>query len=315
MTMTLFRAPQGAGLRMRMVVLAAALVFGAPIGAALAPAAAQNVLALVNNRAITNFDVQQRVRIAGLIERRRISPKAALQELIDDQVKLIEAGRVGYRITTEGVDAEFTRIAKGSRQTVEQFNEALRRSGIQPEALRESMRAGLAWEALLRDRTRRGSEISNSELDSAVEEERRKAGTITEFELVQVLFIVPQGVSPAARMQAANAARSRFTSCETGFDELRTMQDVAVRDRTVRTSADMPKPALEQLNKTPVGRMLAPSVSAQGIELVAVCGKNERNNPAAQRSTVAQALAQKKIGESSKTYIEALRKKVDIRYR
>lgn len=315
MIMTLLHAPRGAGLRMRMAVFAAALAFGAPIGAALAPAAAQSVLALVNNRAITNFDVQQRVRIAAMIERRRITPKAALQELIDDQVKLIEAGRVGYRITTEGVDAEFTRIAKGNRQTVEQLNETLRRSGIQPEALRESMRAGLAWEALLRDRSRLGSQVSNSELDTAVEEERRKAGTITEFELVQVLFIVPQGVSPGARMQAANAARSRFTSCETGLDELRSMQDVAVRDRTVRTSAELPKPTVDQLNKTPVGRMMAPSVSAQGIELVAVCGKAERNNPAAQRSSVAQVLQQKKAGETAKTYIETLRKKVNIRYR
>ncbi|MCA1953018.1 MAG: hypothetical protein LDL22_08245, partial [Hyphomicrobiales bacterium] len=63
------------------------------------PAAAQAVLALVNSRPVTSFDVEQRIRIAQIVDRRRLDRKSALTELVDDQVKLIEARRIGYRVT------------------------------------------------------------------------------------------------------------------------------------------------------------------------------------------------------------------------
>jgi peptidyl-prolyl cis-trans isomerase SurA len=293
--------------------LAAALVgFGLLFAG---PAQAQSVLALVNNRPITTFDVQQRIRLAQVTQGRRLSSKAALQELVDDQVKIIEASRVGYRITEEGVDAEFTRLAKNARQTDASFSEALRRTGLQPEMLRDSMRASLAWEALLRDRARRGSHVTRSELQTAVNEKRSGNATVTEFDLVQVLFIVPQGSGAAGeRQRAANAARSRFTSCETGLDEFRTMKDVAVKDRVTRTSADLSKQTVALLAKTPVGHLTPPVPSPQGFELIAVCGKRERADPTADPSAVAATLTAKKFAETAKEYLESIRKKVDIRY-
>lgn len=280
-----------------------------------APAQAQSVVALVNSRPITSFDIDQRIRIAGLVERRRIDRRSALSELVDDQVKLIEARRIGYRVTDEGVEAEFLKLAKGNRQTEREFSDNLRKVGVQPAALRDKIRADLAWVVLLRDQQRRGGQVTNSELETAIAERRSKDGTITEYTLRQVLFIVPRGGNPGSRMGAANAARAKFTSCETGFDQLRALPDVAIRATIVRTSEDISKPLRQLLDKTPVDRMTPPSATSEGVEIVAVCGKKERENASTQRSSVAVDLSEKKTLESAKGYLTELRKKVDIKYR
>ncbi len=280
-----------------------------------APAQAQGVLALVNNRPITSFDVEQRIRIAALTERRRLDRKSALRELVDDQVKLIEARRVGYRVTDEGVETEYVKLAKGNRQTEREFSDALQKAGLQPSALRDKIRADLAWTVLLRDQSRRGSQVTNSELETALEEKRRKTGMITEYTLQQIVFIVPPGSNPAERERAASAARAKFTSCETGIDELRQMKDVAVRGTVVRSSEDIAPQLKQLLDKTPVGRLSPSSRTSQGVELVAVCDKRERESASASRSNVAVDLSEKKITENSKGYLEEIRKKVEITYR
>jgi peptidyl-prolyl cis-trans isomerase SurA len=280
-----------------------------------APAAAQGVVALVNNQAITSFDIEQRMRIAATVDRRRLDRKSALQELIDDKVKLIEARRVGYRVTEEGVENEFSRFAKNNRMTTLEFEDNLKRAGLQPSALRDKIRSDLAWVVLLRDQARRGSQVSNAELESAVEKRRRETGTITEYHLTPVVFIVPQGSSPGARAAAANAARARFTSCETGLDELRKLPDVAIRPNTIRTSAELGKPMLAVLDKIPVGRLTPPSPSPQGIEMVAICEKKTIQDNNTARSEAATELSERKITENSKAYLQELRKKVDIKLR
>lgn len=306
--------PRWMGLR-GLHLVATLLFAGLALPAVHVPAQAQSVVALVNSSPVTSFDIEQRIRIAALTERRRLDRKSALRELVDDKVKLIEARRVGYRITEEGVEAEFLKMAKGNGQNVREFSENLKKAGIQPNALRDKIRADLAWVVLLRDQARRGSQVTNSELESAIEEKRRATGTVIEYTMRQVVFIVPQGGSAGARQQAANAARGQFDSCDTGFDALRRMKDVAVRGVIVRTSQDLSKPLLALLDKTPVGRLTPPSVTSQGVEMVALCGKKERTNPSALRSEVAVDLSEKKITANAKNYIEELRKKVDIKYR
>lgn len=288
--------------------LAGALVLAAPA------AQAQGIVAQVNNRAITSLDVAQRVRIAAAIERRRIGTKEALEELIDDQAKVIEAGRVGYRVTEEGVDAELTKIAKSNGQNLRQFEDTLRRSGLEPAAVRDKFRANIAWQALTRDRVKLGTNVSRAEVESA-SSERRRAEKVIEYTLIPVVFIVPPGSSPGARIAAANAARGRFTGCDDGFEAMRSLQDVVVRPSTIRRSNDLSKPLQALFDKTPVGKMTAPAAGEQGIEVIAVCAKRDMtSSEATDLAAVAEELSEKKMQSSSKPYLAELRKKVTIRY-
>lgn len=281
------------------------------------PVQAQTVLAVVNRVAITDFDVKQRIRIAQLTERRRLDSKSALQELVDDQVKQLEAQRLGYRVTEDGVDGEFSRIAKLNRQTIGQFEESLRRSGIEPSAMRDKFRAEISWTAIVRDQARRGSELTAAEIDQAVAEEQRKQKPVIDYQLRSVIFVVPNNAPGTAgeRERAASAARARFNSCASDFDDLLGKSDVAVRAPVNRSSDSFSPEFAALLEKTPVDRMTPPQRSEQGIEVVAVCSKTIRDASANLRNDVITALSQKKLEARSKELIVELRAKTNIQYK
>ncbi len=282
-------------------------------GAATAPARAQNAIATVNGLPITNFDVAQRVRIAQLIDGRRLDARSATQELIDDKVKLLEARRVGYRVTDEGVEVEYSRLARAGGRDNQTFDAALRQAGVEPSSLRDKIRADLAWQVLLRDQARKGSQVSSEELEKAIDEEMKKQKPIVDYYLRNVVFVVPRGVSPGARESAANAARARFSGCETGFDELRNLPEVAIRPAQLRSSDQLGEALVKLLDRTPVGKLSPPFRTEQGIEMVAVCERNPRPVSQALRNEVADRLGERRITDRARSYLAELRKKVDIR--
>lgn len=294
--------------------LTLALALAGALFAAAPGAQAQSIMAQVNNRAITGMDVAQRVRIAALVDRRRLGSREALEELIDDQAKIIEASRIGYRINDEGVDNEFNKIAKSNGQNPREFEDVLRRSGLEPSAVRDKLRANLAWQALLRDRVKLGTQVTRAEVESAAGE-RKRGERVVEYSLIPVVFVVPPGASPGSRVASANAARAKFTGCDNGFDSLRSMPDVFVRPMIVRTSGDLTKPLAALLDKTPVGKMTPPAAGEQGIESIAVCSKRDTTgSEASDTAAVAESIAEKKVQTSSKAYLAEIRKKVTIRY-
>lgn len=279
-------------------------------------AQAQTVLVTVNGEAITSFDVEQRIRLAAIIDRRNLDRRSGLQELIDDKAKLFEAREIGYRVTEEGAEAEFARLARANKLSVREFEANLSRAGIQPDALKQKIRADLAWGTLLRDQARKGTQVNDEEVNAEVAKRNAALDKIVEYHLQPVLFIVPQGTNPGARLAAANAARGRVTDCEGSLDELRKLPEVAIRPVMIRSSLDLSKELVKLLEKTPVGRMTPPSATPQGIELVVVCEKKTREGLASVApSDVATELAEKKMADNTKGYLESLRKKAKIVHR
>jgi peptidyl-prolyl cis-trans isomerase SurA len=282
-------------------------------GAAVVPASAQNAVATVDGLPITNFDIAQRIRIVQQVEGRRLDRRTATQELIDDKVKLIQARRSGYRVTEEGVEVEYNRLAKSGGRDLKTFEAALRQAGIEPASLRDKIRADLAWQVLLRDQARKGAQVSPEELEKAIDEEMKKQKPVIDYFLRNVVFVVPRGVSPGAREAAANAARARFSGCETGFDEMRNLPEVAIRQATFRSSDQMNDALLKLLERTPVGKLTPPFRTEQGIEMVAVCERNPRPVSQALRTEVMDRLSERRIGDRARSYIVELRKTMDIR--
>jgi peptidyl-prolyl cis-trans isomerase SurA len=283
------------------------------ISVPVAPAFAQSAVATVNGEPITERDIQQRTRINSMIFRSNAARPAILQELIDDKVKMAEARRIGMRPTQAFLDDSISRLATSNRQTANQFEQNLVKAGIDPEALKAKLGTEAIWGELLRQRARSNS-VSNAELDAEMERRVAKGeAKLTDFVIRQVVFVVPPGTNPGARESAANAARGRFNDCETGVEYLRTLPDVAVRERVGRTSTDLPEQTVALLNRTGVGKMTPPFRSAQGIEMIAVCEKTEREDRLQLRNRIEQELIGKRTQGSAAQYLNDLRAKVEIR--
>ena len=291
--------------------LAAALFLSA---AAIGPVAAQSgAVATVNGEPITSRDVEQRMKVSALIFRQPLSRAAAVQELVDDRVKLAEGRRLGMRVTPQGLDEALGRLAAGARQTSVQFEQNLIRAGIDPEQVKAKLNSQIIWGELLRQRTRGGS-ISNAELNAELDRRTAKGeARVTDFVVRQVVFVVPAGTPPGAREREASAARARFTDCDAGVEYLRTLRDVAVKERIGRSSTELPKPTVDMLQKTPVGRLTAPVRSEQGVEMLAVCEKTDRQDNIQLRNQIEQELLAKRSEGSTDQFLQELRRKAEIR--
>jgi peptidyl-prolyl cis-trans isomerase SurA len=277
-----------------------------------ASAVAQSVIT-VNGEPITSRDIEQRMKVSALVFRQPLSRDAAIKELIDDQVKLQEGRRLGMRVTPQGLEEALGRLAAAARQTSVQFEQNLIRAGIEPEQVKARLNAQIVWGELLRQRSRSGS-ISNAELNAELE--RRTANgeaRVTDFVVRQVIFVVPSGSAPGQREREAAAARGRFTDCESGVEYMRSLRDVAVKERIGRTSSELSKPMVDLLNKTPIGRLTPPFRSEQGIEMLAVCERNERTDNIQLRNQIEQELLAKRTEGTAAQFLNELRAKVEIR--
>ena len=157
---------------LRLICLVAALAL---------PAAAQTPtaqtpfapVAVVNGSPITGFDVEQRVRLLRAIAGVEGDPaglqRAALDQLIDDRLKLQEARRRGIEPTDEMLTAGLENLAESRGTTAEALRQRIERANISGLALRDLITAEVAWLELVRSRFLPNAGPSATELDAAID--------------------------------------------------------------------------------------------------------------------------------------------------
>jgi peptidyl-prolyl cis-trans isomerase SurA len=269
-------------------------------------------VASVNGEPITSRDIDQRMKISASLFRKPLSRPAAIQEMIDDKVKISEGKRLGMRVTPAALEELMQRFASNNRQSPAQFEQNLVRAGIDPDAVRDKLTGEVIWSELLRIRTR-SNNISNAELNAELDRRVAKGESrVTDYVVRQVVFVVPAGTNPGQREREANAARGSFTDCETGVETMRTLRDVAIKERVGRTSSDLAKTTNDLLVKTAVGRLTPPFRTEQGIEMLAVCEKTEREDKLILRNRIEQEMLAKASSGSSEQYLKDLKAKVSI---
>ena len=283
---------------------------------------AQFVAAIVNGEPITNYDIDQRSKLIQIASQKPPTRKEVLEELVDEKLKT----QLIRRYSIEGIDKEvdnaLANMARRGRSTPKQFEEQLGKSGINIDTLKSRVRAEIAWSQIIRGRFQSSFQFSEKDilarLDTSKAQETPAAAY--EFTLRPILFVVPRGSQPAViegRRREAEALRARFQGCEEGVTLARGMRDVAVRAQVVKSSTDFSPALREILDKTEVGKLTAPETTQQGVELYAVCAKNQKtttDNETAKRE-VRDKLFTEQFQSHSKRYLKELRSQAMIEYR
>ena len=278
------------------------------------PAARAQVAALVNGDPITVLDVAQRIRLSEISTHKPQSREDALNELIDEKLKLQIARRYIINITQKDVDQAFNGMARRSGLSNEQFAEVLTKAGISVPALKERIKADIGWGAIIRGKFPGTLEVSDKEV-SAILKSRKKDDKppvpTFQFKLRQVLFIVPRGSPESAydaRKKEAEALRARFQSCEEGLAMARTLRDVTVRNEITRSSLDIPDKQREVLEQTPLGHLTPPGVTQLGVEVFAICSKEPTHGDTPEEREAREQLTNQRYEQQSKRYLEELRR-------
>tara|TARA_B100001989_G_C24550931_1_gene474648 strand:- start:3875 stop:4846 length:972 start_codon:yes stop_codon:yes gene_type:complete len=150
-------------------------------------AATQQIVAVVNDDAISISDFEKRLKLiiasSGLPDNQEIRQRLGPQivgSLVEEQLMLQEAENMKLSIEQEEVDRGFATIAQQNKMKPEQFKKMLKKGRIDITTLYRQIRAQIAWSKVVQSRLRPRVIISEQDIDAALERMRSKIGT-TEY--------------------------------------------------------------------------------------------------------------------------------------
>jgi peptidyl-prolyl cis-trans isomerase SurA len=301
----------------RLLGCAAALV----LMACASPSHAQSVAVMVNGDPITSYDIEQRSKLNVLSTHKPADRQQVINDLIDEKLKIKEAKKFGVDPTSTDIDQAYASMSSRMRISPEQLTKSLESQGIRPDTLKERIKADMVWTSLVRGRFKESLQVGEKEVVAAVREgggDEKEQADAFEYKMQPIVLLVPKGSAPAvveARQKEAEALRARVQSCAEANAFFKAMPNAAIRDIVSKTSADIPPVLREVLDKTPIGHLTAPEITKQGVEMVALCGRNPTTVDSPKKKEVREKMYSEKYEAKSKAYLQDIRKAAMIEYR
>jgi peptidyl-prolyl cis-trans isomerase SurA len=284
------------------------------------PSQAQTVAVMVNGEPITNYDIEQRMKLNFLTTHKPAVRQDVINELIDEKVKIKEGKKFGVDPTSADIDQSYTAMSSRMRITTDQLTKSLESQGIRPDTLKARMKAEMVWTSLVRGRYKESLQVGEKDVAAAVQAsgDEKMQTEAFEYQMRPIVLLVPRGSAPAAvelRRKEAEALRSRVQTCDEADSYFKSMQNAAIRDTVTKTSADIPQVLRDGLDKTPIGHLTAPEVTKQGVEMVALCGRKPTTIDTPKKKEVRDKMFVEKYEAKSKSYLQEVRRAAMIEYR
>jgi len=300
-------------------LISAGAVALAVLAGGMSPLQAQSVAVMVNGEPITNYDIDQRTKLNFLTTRKQMPRKEVIDELIDEKVKIKEAKKFGVDPSAGDIDQAYVGMGARMRLSPEQLTKSLESQGVRPETLKARLKADMVWGSLVRGRYKESLQVGEKDVAAAAQESG-EASQIEAFEykLQPIVLIVPRGSAPAAielRRKEAESLRERVQTCEQANSYFKSMRNAAIRDTISKTSADIPGPLRELLDKTPIGHLTPPEITKQGVEMVALCERKPTKIDTPKKREIREKMYAQKYEAKSKAYLNDIRKAAMIEYR
>jgi peptidyl-prolyl cis-trans isomerase SurA len=292
------------------------------LASALAAPAGAQVVVIANGSPITKYDVDQRMKLIGTSTHKTPTREEVVKELIDDRLKIAKAKTYGLEVSDEDVNRAFNGMADRQHINAQQFSQILQQRGISPNTVKARIRAELTWGQLVRGKFGPSLEVGDSDINKALRARNESESAIDTvgyiYTLYPVVVVVPRGTTgPAleAKRREAENLRGRFNSCKEGIALARTLPDVAVREPITRSSADLSEPLRQLMSKMQIGTLTTPDVTAQGLQMFALCDKKETKTDSPMKRELHDKIYAQRFEAESKRFLEEIRKSAMIEYK
>jgi peptidyl-prolyl cis-trans isomerase SurA len=137
-------------------------------------------VAVVNDSAITGYDLAQRAQIMVALGFSAASADAlraaALDRLIEDRLKLQAAKRAGLSTSPEQIAAGIEEFAQNAGLSADEFRVSMSAQGVTEQALTDLVSADIVWRDLVRGRFARRVEPGEAEIDGEIALFEQRAG-------------------------------------------------------------------------------------------------------------------------------------------
>ena len=177
---------------------------------ALASAQGLRVVARVNDDAITDFELNQRIVFAikssGMQDtpdlHQRLSAQI-LRQMIDERLQIQHAKALGVAVTEAETNQRVADIERSAGMARGQFKQYLQSINVPYEVATQQMQAGIAWIKIVRRRVRPQVEVSDTEIEDAMARIRANVGK-TESRVAEIFVPIDRAEQADEAKRAAD---------------------------------------------------------------------------------------------------------------
>ncbi|MEL6563779.1 MAG: peptidylprolyl isomerase [Pseudomonadota bacterium] len=172
-------------------------------------ASAQNLfapVAQVDEAVITEFEVQQRSRFLQVLNSPGGDRASVIEELVRDRLRVAETRQRGATLNDGALEQGLIDFAARANLTVEEFTAGLESAGVARETFRDFVGVSLLWRDYIRARFGARVQISEDEIDRAVNQVNTSSGI--EVLVSEIIIPAPPNRAAAVLAQAETIAQS-----------------------------------------------------------------------------------------------------------
>lgn len=141
------------------------------------------IVANVNSQGITQYELAQRIKLTMLSSRIADTPasraavqRQVLRQMVDERIQLDEAQRSQIKVSQSEIKERIQQLETANRMPPGGIEQALRGSGVEMSVLTSQIEASVAWGKLVRRKVRGQIDVSEAEVDEALNQIRRNVG-------------------------------------------------------------------------------------------------------------------------------------------
>ena len=210
----------------RILLTAALALLAAASAQAQRVALVDRIAAVVNREVVTYSELRERRESTERQLRRQGTPlpdaavleRQLLERLILEKAQLQMARENGIRVDEVQLDRAIERVAQNNNMSLAEFRRALERDDVDFERFREEVRAQIMLTRLREREVDDRIEVSDSEIDLYLEENKGSDGRSGEYNLAHILVRLPEQATPERIEQARAKAEKARAEAAAGGD-------------------------------------------------------------------------------------------------
>ena len=278
------------------------------LGVAPAFAEGQGIVATVNDRPITTFDIDQRIKLLKIMGARgdTVSKKQSFQSLVDDYIKQTEAKKLQIQATDKMVDEQLGRMAKNFQTDAQGLAVKFKKQGVSLSALRSYVESQISFQRLYRFKNpekeikadpalidkeyktvlaKYNSAVTDMKQRYAKAENDPRRRPVLVYQIQQIDFPIQltngamdQGLI-TSRAVEVNLFLSRYRGCKGAKAAGDGIFNVRVGKTLEADASKLPKQLKAALDKAGTGRAIGPVMGKGALQAIGFCSKRTISPP------------------------------------
>ena len=322
---------------MKRIIFSIALLLAA-VFASHTALAQEAVIAIVNDHPITSFDVNQRIKLMGLLgsnDPARLQRKVVLNNLIDDYVKIDEAKLLKIDPTEKDLEDRMSNIAQALKTDRAGLVSKLTSLGLSQTAVLQYSAAQMSFSRLLQFKYHIKLEVKPDDVDKKLAEIKTelqgraskmaadpRRQPVQVLELQEINFPV-DGADPGllqSRAVEASQVMQKMTTCA-GFKQATAgIFNVQLGKKIEADAKKLPPKMLEIIKQRGIGHPIGPMRYAGGMQLFVLCGSRTVTPPPVNvtmptRQQIEGLALNERFADAEKKYTALMRKGAVIEYK